>query len=319
MSLASRIKARKAAGETFDFEAAATKRDEDRARQAEAAVPAGEGEGAAALFVRKPGGSPAQRHRLRVLAGAGAGATVALGLRRPRSGDGEPLSQAEGEMRLLLINHQRSLKQIESREQKIALKREFLPEYEAWVDGVLSAATGEPDLVLTTILIWRLDVGDFFGALPLIDYVLRHKLDLPAHISRTPATFITEEIAEAALKAFDQGGEAAAAFPQGILSAIEDLVDHDDPDLRADMPDEVRAKLQKAIARAVLLGGDDERTRQEEALKRYLRALELDEKAGVKKDVEQLKRKLNKPAEPPAPADVAPPETPNPPPSNEGG
>lgn len=316
MSLIRRIKQRQAEGQTFDFEAAAHAREEQR----KAAAQAGEVDpapAAPAQAVRPV--SPAQRHRHRMMASASASASSTAQGDGPRE-PGAPQSTAEAEIRLLLIDHQRSLKAIQSQEQKIALKREILPQYEAWCEGVLAADTGAADVVLTTILVWRIDAGDYFNALPLIDYVMRHKLELPAHITRTPATFITEEIAEAALKAFDQGGDAAAAFPHGILSAIEDLVDHDDPDLRADMPDEVRAKLQKAIARAILLGGDgaadDERSRQEEALKRCLRALELDDKAGVKKDIEQLRRKLNKPA--PEPQVEAQAETQNAPPLQGG-
>ena len=243
-------------------------------------------------------------HRLRIIAQHGSvlAAKGVASSTRAANDDNAPATTEEAEVRLQLLDHKRSLKAIQSREAKIALKRDILPLYAPWCDGVLSADSGADDEVLATVLIWRIDVGDYFEALPLIDYVLRHKLELPAHIDRTPATFITEEIAEAAIKAYDAGGDAATNFPAGILSAIEELVDDEDPDLRADMPDEVRAKLQKAIGRAVLFAGDDDRNRQEETLKRYQRALELDPKSGVKKQVEQLQRKLRPETTPAAPA-----------------
>lgn len=297
MSLAKRVQARKAAGQKFDFAAAAASRD-----ASPAAEPAAE---EAAESVRTPSARPvsaAQRHRFRVLAASGSRVLAAAGAPSAASAANDgPLSTAEAEIRLQLIDHKRSLKAIQSREAKIALKRDILPLYAPWVEGVLEANTGAADEVFATVMIWRIDVGDFFGALPQIEYVLRHKLELPAHIDRTPATFITEEIAEAALKAYQLGAEAAAAFPAGILPAIEDLVDGDVPELRADMPDEVRAKLQKAIGLAVLFVDDEDRQRQEESLKRFQRALELDPKSGVKKAIEQLQRKLNKPTNPPAP------------------
>lgn len=268
---------------------------------------------------RRP--SPAVLHRQTVLAAKGARVLVGVGMAgaigtlgakglaaaaaaaAANDQDG-PVAREAGLMKLQLVDHLASLKAIQSREAKIALKRELLPLYDGWIAGVLSGASGLPDEVFTTIMIWRIDVGQYVEAVPLIQYALRHRLPLPSRIDRTLATFVTEEIAEAALKAFAQGGDVAAGFPAGVLAAIEDLVDHDDPDLREDMPDEVRAKLQKAIGKAILRDGEDDRARQEQALKRFMRALELNDGAGVKKEIDQLQRKLNKPA-PPSDADAA--------------
>lgn len=269
---------------------------------------------------RRP--SPATLHRQQVLAAAGPRVLFGVGMggtlgslgaeglaaaaaAAAAANDDGPAAREAKLMQLQLLDHRQSLKAIQSREAKIALKRELLPLYDGWIAGVLAGGAGEPDEVFTTIMIWRIDVGLFVEAVPMIQYALRWRLALPERINRTLATFVTEEIAEAALKAFAQGGDVAAAFPAGVLAAIEDLVDDEDPGLREDMPDEVRAKLQKAIGKAILRDGEDDRTRQEQALKRFLRALELDEGAGVKKDVDQLQRKLNKPAPPPADASTA--------------
>lgn len=243
--------------------------------------------------------SPFASHRQTVLAAKGARVIASYGVGAPaRAGandGGGPVDREAALIRLQLIDHEKSLKAIQSRESKIVLKAELLPLYEAWISGVLAGNSGQPDHVFTTMLIWKLDVGLFIEAVPMIDYVLRHRLELPSKITRTPATFITEEIATAALRAFDQGGDVAKAFPAGVLAAVEDLVDHEDPDLRQDMPDEVRAKLQKAIGRAILVADEDDRARQEQALKRFKRALDLDGGAGVKKEIDQLTRKLAKP------------------------
>lgn len=242
--------------------------------------------------------TPAKAHRLRVLASSGARIIAASGIVYEARGDNdhEPASPEEANIRIMLLDHKRSLKEIQSLEAKIALKRELLPLYTPWVEGVLAGNSGRPDEVLVTAMAWMIDVGDVLEALPLADYVLRHKLDMPAHIARTPATFITEDISEAAIKAYDLGADAGAAFPAGALGALEDLVADED------MPDEVRAKLQKAIGKAILAGGDadDARARQEETLKRYQRALQLSAKAGVKKDIQALEKILKKDAAPPA-------------------
>lgn len=250
--------------------------------------------------------SPALRHKQRVLA-ATATVRATLGYeparRLPGANDNPPaqVSPAYAEMLFRLRSDQQALKQVQSLERKIALKREMLPAYQGWVQGVLSAPKterGVQDEVLATAMMWLIDVGAFVEAMPLVDYVLRHGLALPDRIQRTPATFIVEEIAEAAIKAFaraqaEPSGEtspAAEPFPAGILAHIEDLAeDHD-------MPDEVRAKLVKAIGMAVLDGATDEdrRAREEEALRRYLRAVELDDRVGVKKEIDRLQRSLKK-------------------------
>lgn len=250
--------------------------------------------------------SPARRHRQlvmasmgrRVLGEASIGGAAHLS---PHAANDGPFSPEEAQIRLMLIDHQRSLKATMSTKSKEAMKRDFLPLYDAWIAGVLAANTGYPNDVLTTIMVWRMDVGDFVGAMPIIEYVLKYDLKLPERFKSTSAVFITDTIADTALKAFALGGDAAADFPNGVLGHLEDLIED------IDIHDEVRAKLQAAIAKAILAGGDesDRRARAGEALKRYMRALDLDERVGVKKDVAALQREINK-GEATAPATAAP-------------
>jgi hypothetical protein len=54
------------------------------------------------------------------------------------------------------------------------------------------------------------------------------------------------------------------------------------------MPDQVRAKLHFAIGRHLAKAGTDDAT----ALDHLRRAVELHDKVGAKKDIEQLERKL---------------------------
>lgn len=238
---------------------------------------------------------PFARHRQQILGGllakSGSGYGIALS---PTAGNDNPspASRAAIEMKLQLIDHKQTLKAIQSRVTKIAMKGEFLPLYEGWISGVLLAGgapvSEEAADVTATMMIWRIDVGDYAGALPLVEYVLRHRVPMPAHIGRTVGTFVTEEIADAALAAFDQAEPGVAAFPIKVLAELEDLVADED------MHDEVKAKLQKAIARALESDPDESRVRQEETLRRYLRALELNPRAGVKKNIERLQSALKK-------------------------
>lgn len=186
-----------------------------------------------------------------------------------------------------LAEDRRLLKNIQSLAGKIALKRELLPKYAPWVEGILNAeAKGgviEQDEVFTTVMIWRIDAGDFAGAMPLASYALRHKLALPERYKRDVATTVAEEIANAALKALTAGDvvDLEALHAAATLTAGHD------------MPDEVRAKLLKAqgLALAPAAMGKAEVT---EALAYLTKAFDLNPKIGVKKEIEGLRRELTK-------------------------
>lgn len=244
--------------------------------------------------------SPARQHRDRVLAAQAANAALpGTAAAPPTSG---PAATAYEQMLMQLVEDRQRLKDIQSIEKKIELKRELLPAYAAWVAGALARAEetnqAVQDEVVVNILPWLIDVGAWVEALTVAAHVLRFRLVLPERFKRTPATLVTEEIAEAALAAITAGTE----FPIGTLLALEEITgDHD-------MPDEVRAKLHKAIGLelahaadsaspddATLIAGFVPSTRTE-ALARLHRALALDARAGVKKHIETLERALKRDA-----------------------
>ncbi|WP_413708082.1 terminase endonuclease subunit [Ralstonia sp. Ralssp110] len=223
--------------------------------------------------------SPARNHFLRVSAAQAAQAEL----------EANPLRHATGYELMLaqLAEHKRQLKQVQSVERKAETKRRMLPEYAAWVEGVLQADSGTQDDIFMTVLVWRIDVGDFAGALPLADYAIRHKLAMPDQYQRTTACLIAEEFANMVLKA----PEAIKAEDAEALAEVEKLVSDQD------MPDEVRAKLHKALGYVTdaLATGQDPATAaacREEALTHLRRALELHDKSGVKKDIERIEREI---------------------------
>ncbi|RBJ77383.1 terminase [Pseudomonas sp. MWU12-2534b] len=175
-----------------------------------------------------------------------------------------------------LDEHRRALKAVESLERKADLKRQFLPAYDAWVAGVLDGAAGAQDDVLMTIMVCRVDVGDFRGALEIGAYALRHGLPLPDQYKRSTPCLLVEEFAEAALRA-NRAGEAVQ---------VEPLLDIEQLTALADMPDEVRAKLHKAIGYGLAAFAPAK------ALDHLRRALQLFANVGVKKDIERLEREL---------------------------
>ena len=161
------------------------------------------------------------------------------------------------------------LSRIQSNAGKAKLKSERLPDYQPWIDGVLAADTGQADEVITTVMIWAADAGDIAQALRIGQYVLRHKIPMPDQYKRTTASVIAEESADLALR---KGG-----IGWGLLVKIAELTE------KQDMPDEVRAKLYKAIGYAQR---DDGLLIEARAFLTH--ALQLHDKIGVKKDIERL-------------------------------
>lgn len=169
--------------------------------------------------------------------------------------------------------HRAALKNIQSVTKKIEAKRGFLPEYAAYVDGVLAADVGGADDVLTTVMLWRLDVADYAGAFDVAAYAITHDLAMPAGFSRDLPTTLVEEIADLALK------DLSAELAEPLTEALSLTADRD-------MPDEVRAKAHKALGR-ILAGSDDAA-----AITHFETALTLNPASGVKTELEKLRKRV---------------------------
>lgn len=230
--------------------------------------------------------SPARAHVQAHIAAARADAELADGTRiDPALANGYELMLAQ------LAEHRRQLKQIQSVERKIEHKRRLIPEYTPYIAGALEADRGGQDDVLVTLLVWHIDCGQLAAAVPLAAYCLEHGLVMPDHYERSLACIVAEEAAELALRQLAAGEAADVA----ALEAIQAMT------ASSDMPDEVRAKLCKALGYALR----DESPSA--ALQHLQRALTLNGKAGVKKEIERLEREIKKgAAETTEPPDDAP-------------
>ena len=213
--------------------------------------------------------SPARRHHERVSAAQSRAAEAQTNSRD---------ATAYELMLLKLAEDRRRLKDVQSMERKAEVKRELLPEYQPWVEGVLQGRLGVQDDVLMTVMVWRIDAGDYAGALEIARYAIEHKLSMPDQYKRTTACLIAEEMADAALKAHDAGA----------VLVVEPLQETAEITAGEDMPDEVRAKLFKAIGYAM----SGNKSMLGSALEFMKRALGLHDKVGVKKDIEKLEREL---------------------------
>lgn len=210
--------------------------------------------------------SPARRHFLKAAA-----AKVAV----PDGGGLRDATQYE-RMLMKLAEDKRRLKQIQSNQAKAEYKRQVLPDYLPWVEGVLSAGTGLQDDVLMTVMLWAVDAGSYEVALAIGAYALQFKLAMPDVYKRDAANTLAEEIAEAAKRARDEKSAFDVAVLQGVLALTEPC----------DMFDPVRAKLLKETGLAI------EQTDPQAALDYLARAKSLDDKVGVVKDIERITRTL---------------------------
>jgi hypothetical protein len=235
--------------------------------------------------------SPFRRHKQRVQA-IRAGAAPSTESAAPAEPD---TSTAEGKeyaaLRVLLHDNLRALKDIASHEARIPKKKEFAGAFAAWIDGVLEAGDqgkAAQDEILVTNMIWAIDYRDFDYALALAEHAIRFHLVIPG-FTRTVACTVAEQIAEISL------AQAEAVPHESLLRTLE-LVNG------ADMPDQVSAKLYKAIGRSFARKADNfdpaadnapaggKAAYIEAALAMLSRALVLDGKIGVKKDLDQLAR-----------------------------
>ena len=214
--------------------------------------------------------NPARAHRQRVLAA----------MRGEKDDVLDARAETQYELMLMqLAEHRRRLKQIQSIERKIEVKRQFLPEYEAYVQGVLQSNSGRQDDVLMTVLVWYIDTGDIAKALSVADYALRHDMQTPDRYERSTACLVAEEIADTALKLMDSENAVSAELLGKTIALTEEQ----------DMFDQVRARLLKAYGLSLTKAGN-----QPAAIEPLKRALELDERSGVKKLIEQTEREIKK-------------------------
>ncbi|WP_140920801.1 phage terminase small subunit [Limnobaculum xujianqingii] len=204
--------------------------------------------------------------------------------RRGRVEDGFQERTAYEQILYRLRMDKTDLSQVQSNATKADLKRKMLPNYQSWIEGTLSADTGQADDVLTTIMIWCVDCGDIAQALRIGEYVLRHKLPMPDQYKRTAATVLAEEICDPILAGF-KADPFKSTVSVDLLMGLHGLTANED------MPDAVRSKLCKAIGFTFRL---DRTLEAMETAIGYLReATRLNpQKAGVKRDIENLLRDI---------------------------
>ncbi|GGZ02766.1 phage terminase small subunit [Novosphingobium colocasiae] len=240
--------------------------------------------------------SPALRHRQRVLAQLAGEAVAGDG---PQAAPPPPAAdtaagQEYAALRVLLHDNLRTLADVQSIETRNPMKAQMAKAFVPWVEGALAAGdAGEAaqDEILVTQMIWAIDYRDIDLALQIGAHVLKFALTLPEPYKRTPACFLAEDLATIALASAEQ------VTLEQLLRVATLTADFD-------MPDQARAKLHKAIARAYDRKAEAFDPADEnapaggkgayltEAGTHYARAIALWKDVGVKKDIDRIERQL---------------------------
>jgi hypothetical protein len=71
---------------------------------------------------------------------------------------------------------QSALRRVQSDQAKAAMKIQLLPNYEGWIEGTLDGDSGRQDEVITTLMVWAIDAGDYALAVRIGRYVITHRL-----------------------------------------------------------------------------------------------------------------------------------------------
>lgn len=233
--------------------------------------------------------------------------------------------QADGEQpraHKWLYDQTAMLRGIQSATGKEAHKAQVLPEITPYLEGVLQADTGAPDVVMATATVWAIDAAMaqpslWPQAVQLAAYVVRHDLPMPDQFKRNAPTLVVDLCADAAL-----AGRIPKTIAPQLLASLLDLTQG------ANMPDQTRAKNHKAIAYA--LAGRTNKAGEpgdwanastgalQTALEHLTEAERMDAGSGVKKDIQAVQKLLKErtplrdadapqapPADKPAPAKTA--------------
>ena len=178
---------------------------------------------------------------------------------------------------LRLFNHMNQLKETKSTQEKIAKKKEWLPEYVGYIDGCLAVSPSAQNTTLVTLMIWAVDAGEYELAVRIAEYAILNDMVMPEGHARGIAEFVTEQSAID----FCDDTDLAIAHAELIKKIIELGVGEQ-------MVDQARAKIFRAL-------GDALKDAQPiEAQNAYKNALRLDSKVGCKKDLTALEKLLTK-------------------------
>ena len=174
------------------------------------------------------------------------------------------------------------LKSVSSIADKVHIKKQALPAYQEWIDGITTAGTVQTDdRIAATVIVWMIDCGLLDEAMPLADVLIHSGLESADEYSRSMPEIIVEQMADQ----IESGSEISA---ENLKTLIEWATAKKEDGLHEiNLADVIRAKLLKAAGEKAEAADDNET-----ALNLYRQAVGYNDKAGVKKRIEALEKQL---------------------------
>ena len=174
------------------------------------------------------------------------------------------------------------LKSVSSIADKVYIKKQALPAYQEWIDGITAAGTVQADdRIAATVIVWMIDCGLLDEAMPLADVLIHSGLESADEYSRSMPEIIVEQMADQ----IESGSEISA---ENLKTLIEWATAKKEDGLHEiNLADVIRAKLLKAAGEKAEVADDNET-----ALTLYRQAVGYNDKAGVKKRIEALEKQL---------------------------
>ena len=174
------------------------------------------------------------------------------------------------------------LKSVSSIADKVHIKKQALPAYQEWIDGITAAGTVQADdRIAATVIVWMIDCGLLDEAMPLADVLIHSGLESADEYSRSMPEIIVEQMA-------DQIESGSEISEENLKTLIEWATAKKEDGLHEiNLADVIRAKLLKAAGEKAEAADDNET-----ALNLYRQAVGYNDKAGVKKRIEALEKQL---------------------------
>lgn len=174
------------------------------------------------------------------------------------------------------------LKSVSSIADKVHIKKQALPAYQEWIDGIITAGTVQADdRIAATVIVWMIDCGLLDEAMPLADVLIHSGLESADEYSRSMPEIIVEQMA-------DQIESSSEISAENLKTLIEWATAKKEDGLHEiNLADVIRAKLLKAAGEKAEAADDNET-----ALNLYRQAVGYNDKAGVKKRIEALEKQL---------------------------
>jgi len=172
-----------------------------------------------------------------------------------------------------------SMRDYEDIDDRKPLKAEASVRIEAFVNGYVEGKAKYQNIVAVWYMVWLFDLADIAKAVPLALHLAKQKIQkMPSRFNSEIETFICDQVyswAAVQLKA----KRSAGPYLDDVIKTLESE--------KWTLPDVVKGKMYAMRGKHFEVTGDDKA-----ALTDYEKAMSINSRAGVKKNIEKLKEKL---------------------------